>query len=112
MRLRGVSYDWRQSEFPTVNFNKGRQVGFIAQELAEVLPEVVTKDEQGYRVAYSSVVPVLAEAIKEQQETIAGLKQENARLKARNDETESRLANLETTLKQMMQNNRRPRRGK
>ena len=112
LRLRGVSFDWRQSEFPTVNFNKGRQVGFIAQELAEVLPEVVTKDEQGYRVAYSSVVPVLAEAIKEQQQTIAQLKQENAKLKARiadtdarlharNAEMVARLTNLETKVKRL-----------
>jgi len=49
-------------------------VGFIAQELERVLPEAVTKDEKGYRVAYSEVVPLLVEAIKEQQREIDGLK--------------------------------------
>jgi len=73
-RLRGVSFDWRQEEFPELNFSKDRNLGFIAQEIKEVLPEVVSQDSKGYySVAYSNVVPVLVEAIKEQQQTIAQL---------------------------------------
>lgn len=73
-RLRGVSFDWRREEFPELNFNKGRNLGFIAQEIKEVLPEVVSQDSKGYySVAYSNIVPVLVEAIKEQQSTIAQL---------------------------------------
>jgi len=71
-RLRGVSFDWRKEEFPELNFSAGRNLGFIAQEIKDVLPEVVSQDAKGYySVAYSQVVPVLVEAIKEQQKTIA-----------------------------------------
>ena len=112
LRLRGVSFDWRRDEFPDLNFSQGRQVGFIAQETAGVLPEAVTTDGQGYhRMAYAEVTPVLVEAIKEQQQTIEQLKQENNRLKARNADTEARLAVLETTVKRAMDHHRRqPRR--
>jgi len=41
-----------------------------------VLPEVVNQDEQGlYSVSYGGVVPVLIEAIKEQQKEIEKLKE-------------------------------------
>jgi hypothetical protein len=66
--LRGVSYDWRQEEYPEKNFEHRRQIGFIAQEVKEVLPEVVSQDGEGYySIGYSRIIPVLVEAIKEQQ---------------------------------------------
>jgi hypothetical protein len=71
LRLRGVSFDWRRDEFPDMKFENKRQLGFIAQEIKDVLPEVVTTDAKGfYAVGYDRVVPVLVEAIKEQQKTI------------------------------------------
>ena len=43
-----------------------RSAGVIAQEVQEVLPEVVTEDENGYMsVAYGNMVGLLVEAIKE-----------------------------------------------
>ena len=55
------------------------QYGFIAQEVKEILPSVVTYDEHKklYAVAYDAVIPVLVEAIKEQQAEIDN-QQENA----------------------------------
>jgi hypothetical protein len=71
LALRGVTYDWRADQFPDKRFGKGQQVGFIAQEVEKILPQIVTKDRNGYRaVDYSKVVPVLVEAIKEQQAQI------------------------------------------
>ncbi len=71
LALRGVTYDWRTEQFPEKRFGKGRQVGFIAQEVEKILPQIVSKDRNGYRaVDYSKVVPVLVEAIKEQQAQI------------------------------------------
>ncbi len=77
LKLRGVEFSWKQDEYPEHNFSEERQVGLIAQEVAEVLPEVVNKsnDEKGfYSVSYGRIVPVLIEAIKE-------LKAENDLLK-------------------------------
>lgn len=71
MQLQGVTYDWRTSQFPERNFETTRQIGFIAQEVEKILPELVNEDANGYKsVEYSKVVSVLTEAMKEQQELI------------------------------------------
>lgn len=91
--LRGVSYDWNREAFPAKNFPQGRSIGFIAQEIEKVLPEVVSKDTDGfYSVAYSEVIPVLVEATKE-------LRNENAGLRASLAEQGKRLAELEAANK-------------
>lgn len=74
-KLRGVSYFWRRDEFPDRNFETGRQTGVIAQEVQEILPESVRERTDGYlAVEYNSLIPVLIEAIKEQQKQIDELK--------------------------------------
>ncbi len=71
LNLQGVNYDWKIDEFPDKHFNEGQQLGFIAQEIEEVLPLVVQTDKEGYKsVDYSRLTPVLVEAIKEQQTII------------------------------------------
>jgi hypothetical protein len=66
-RLRGVTFNWN----PELNKSPNTQIGFIAQEVEAVLPEIVSTDKEGYKsVAYSNAVPVLVEAIKEQQTQI------------------------------------------
>ncbi len=80
--LRGVSFDWKKDQHPELDLPDGRQIGLIAQEVEKVVPEVVSADDQGTRsVAYGSLVPVLIEAIKEQNKRI--------------DELEKRVAQLE-----------------
>ena len=65
--MRGVSYNKIGEQ--------EKKVGVIAQEILEVLPEVVSQDETGtYSVAYGNIVSVLIEAIKEQQKQIDELK--------------------------------------
>ena len=51
------------------------QVGVVAQEVEAVLPQAVTMDLDGYKsVQYDKLIPLLIEAIKEQQEEIDQLK--------------------------------------
>ena len=70
-KLNGVSYLWKQDEFPEKEFSDDRQVGLIAQDVEKILPEVVKTDEEGYKsIAYSQIVPVLIEAVKSQQKII------------------------------------------
>ena len=60
-----------------VTFEKGLQpsLGVIAQEVEEVLPELVKTDTDGMKsVAYGNMVGLLIEAIKEQQKQIQELK--------------------------------------
>ena len=52
-----------------------RQAGVIAQEVLEVLPEVVIENDEGmYSVAYGNVVALLIEAIKELKAEVDELK--------------------------------------
>jgi hypothetical protein len=51
-------------------------LGFIAQEVEKIIPEIVTKDKtnEEYRsVKYDKLVALLVEAIKEQQKQIDSL---------------------------------------
>ncbi|MCB1144861.1 MAG: tail fiber domain-containing protein [Leptospiraceae bacterium] len=65
-RLRGVSYTWKQKENKDLKFNKGRDLGFIGQEVEKIIPEAVSKDDKGIlSLAYSNIIPVVVEAIKE-----------------------------------------------
>lgn len=69
--LKGVYYDWDYSAYPDRKFSKGHQIGFIAQDIEKILPEVVLKGEDGFlSVDYGKVTPLLLEAIKEQQTII------------------------------------------
>ncbi len=75
-QLRGVSDLWRRNKFPEKGFAEGRQLGLIAQEVAEVLPELVKSNHDGsLTVSYSQLIPVLTEALKEQQVLIDQLLQ-------------------------------------
>ncbi len=68
LTIRGVSYFWKTKEFPEKNFTDDKQLGFIAQEIEKIYPEVVFTDKDGYKsVDYSRLTPVLVEAMKEQQ---------------------------------------------
>jgi hypothetical protein len=67
LSLRGVTYN-------KISESKS-SMGVVAQELLEVIPEVVHENEDGmYSVAYGNIVAVLIEAMKEQQEQINDLK--------------------------------------
>lgn len=74
-QLRGVSFEWVAD---------GRHdIGVVAEEVAEVLPELVRHDDAGRArgVDYSKLTAVLIEAMKEQQEQIRELERRIADLK-------------------------------
>jgi hypothetical protein len=74
LQLQGYYYFWKQDEFPDKEFSAKRQIGFTAQELEVLFPEIVQTDTEGYKsVDYSRMTPILVEAIKEQQKQIEAL---------------------------------------
>ncbi|MBP6754875.1 MAG: tail fiber domain-containing protein [Bacteroidia bacterium] len=78
MQMRGVTFDWKTKEFPSRTFSEKRSMGFIAQEVEQVVPEVVQSENttEGYKsVQYDKIVALLVEAIKEQQKQIEQLQQ-------------------------------------
>ena len=68
LSLRGVTFEWKDK-------TKGEetQYGFIAQEVEEIIPELVTSGETKY-LNYTGIIPVLIEAIKDQQKQIDELR--------------------------------------
>ena len=82
--MQGVEFDWRQEEYPELDLFLHPEVGLLAQEVETVLPAVVRENEAGYKtVNYACLVPVLIEAIKEQQHSIKKLQGQVSLLKAR-----------------------------
>jgi len=74
--LQGVYFNWNQKDFPQKDFGSQNELGFIAQDVEKIVPEVVTKEKNNeeYRaVKYDKVVALLVEAIKEQQKQIEEL---------------------------------------
>ena len=63
-----MGFEWKDKER-----GKGIQQGFIAQEVEKIIPELITGGETKY-VNYQGIIPVLVEAIKEQQKQIDELK--------------------------------------
>ena len=73
-QLGGYTFDWIPKE--GIHSHEGRDVGVIAQEVEEVLPEVTTTRDNGYKaVKYEKIVPLLIECIKAQQSQIDELKE-------------------------------------
>lgn len=100
MRMRPVSYRWIEDDGLT-------HLGFIAQEMEQILPEVVRKPQKisseiaatngekgvtAYAMAYAEMIPVLTKAIQEQQLVIEKLQAQITAL-----QTEKTTAQLENT---------------
>ncbi|MBR4215322.1 MAG: tail fiber domain-containing protein [Bacteroidales bacterium] len=81
MKLNGVTFNWDKSNPKNANASTTLQYGFIAQEIEKVIPELVSETSDGYKtVNYVGVIPVLTQAIQEQQQEIEQLKEENKKL--------------------------------
>ena len=79
-QLNGYEFDWIEKE--GIHENEGHDVGVIAQEVEKVIPEIVQTRDSGYKgVKYEKIVPLLIEAIKEQQTQIEELKQQIEEIK-------------------------------
>jgi hypothetical protein len=75
--INGIRFNYKNQDlFP------GQQVGVIADEVEKVVPEAVITNEDGNKmISYSSLIPLLIEAVKEQQKTIDALKLELSAIK-------------------------------
>ena len=72
-KIRGVEFDWNDKQ----DLYTGHDTGVIAQEVKEVLPEVVTERENGYlAVKYEKMIGLLVESIKDLKAELDELKQQ------------------------------------
>ncbi len=84
--LRPVHFFWRADQHPERAFGPQQSYGLMAQEVEQILPELVTTDADGYKAVNYSKLPLLAiQAIKD--------------LKSENDALKKRLAAIEAYLK-------------
>lgn len=86
--LKGVTYLWNTEKFKEQNFGKEKQIGFLAQDVEKIIPEVVSTDSKGYKsMSYDKLTVVLVEAIKElkakNDAKLSALEKENSELKQR-----------------------------
>ena len=92
MQLQPKSYEYKRDEFDFINLAEGKHHGFIAQHLEEVLPELVgtatqpmsdDKNPQMFEFKTANtieLIPILTQAIREQQKLIEELQQQVAQL--------------------------------
>ena len=102
MQLDGIYYNWKADEFEHMGFNDDRQIGFIAQDVESVMPELVKKDAKGYlSVNYSKTAVLVVEGMKEQQRLIEKQQDEIKRLNDTINDFENRIKELEAHLKKI-----------
>ncbi|ALW86558.1 hypothetical protein AUC43_16605 [Hymenobacter sedentarius] len=92
MAMRPVRYAWKKTPSQT------NKIGFIAQELQKVVPEVVsvgTDANQTMGVNYAELVPVLVKALQEQQAQLDTMRGRAEKAEAAVQTFESRLRALE-----------------
>lgn len=81
-QIRGVTYDWKDDYLESKGgeddyFNRKHDVGVIAQEVEEVLPEVVAERKDGTKaVRYEKLTALLIESVKELKAEVDTLKAE------------------------------------
>ena len=83
LALRGVSYNFKPQTLANlldtttiiVNTPPKLEIGLIAEEVEQIVPEAVATDDHGIKgVAYNNLVPLLIEAFKEQNQELQDLK--------------------------------------
>jgi hypothetical protein len=94
-KLRPVSFTWKDhSDCKT-------HIGLLAQEVESVIPDAVEKGDdpaEPMGMNYGTLVPVLVQAIKDQQKQIEAARSENAELCEQSAELRARLERLETIM--------------
>lgn len=80
-KLRPVSYFWNEKG-KKKGGNAQLQYGLVAQEVEKVLPNIVSTDNEGYKsVNYNELIPLLLQAVQEQDKKITELQKEIQLLK-------------------------------
>ena len=75
LKLNGVEFDWIKEHFDIHGYD-GNDVGVIAQDLKDVLPQALRINDSGYyAVRYEKIIPLLIECIKELNNEIKILKE-------------------------------------
>ena len=95
-RINGYEFDWNEKHEVYKNTH---DIGVIAQEIEEVLPEIVVEREDGYKaVRYEKIIPLLIESNKDLVQRVEGLEQTIKEKDEKYEELEKRMKKLEELL--------------
>lgn len=73
LKLNPVEFDWNENQ----KAYEGHDIGLIAQEVKEVIPEIVGEKSSGYLgIKYEKLIPILAGATQEQDAQIQELEKQ------------------------------------
>jgi len=85
MQLKPVTFDWKNPNQGIRDVKTGtvaKSIGFIAQDVETVLPELVFTDSVGHKLMnYTGIIPILTKSIQELTTQVNALKKEVALLK-------------------------------
>jgi hypothetical protein len=105
--IKPVRFTWRFTEFPDRQFDSARQIGFLAQQMRAIVPEVVAEGSDGsLSVDYGRLTPVLVEAVKELHSIVQDKDAQLATQREINQQQQSQIDDLTTrlaALEQMIQ---------
>lgn len=103
LKLEGVSYNWINKEV----FGNKKQIGFLAQDVEKVFPEVVvTNETTGFKsIAYDHLVAPLIEAFKELVSMIISSEELANKNSRQISSLNEKIAQLENENKKLMQEN-------
>ena len=91
LQLNPVTYYWIDK-----SVDESRQIGFIAQEVEKIFPELVKTNEKGQKAMnYSQLVSPIVKALQELHLKNIELEKENKRLKSQNEDIIKRIERLE-----------------
>lgn len=96
-KINGKYFYWKNQEFPDKNFEEGRDLGVIAQEVEEIFPEAVSTNKvTGYKsVAYTKLVAPLIEGVKELWSMVTDNDEDIEKLRKENQELKEKIAAME-----------------
>ena len=67
-------FEWIENK--DIHPYEGKDIGVIAQEIENIIPEIIVKRNNGFlAVKYEKIIPLLIECIKENSKNIEGLKE-------------------------------------
>lgn len=86
-QLRPISFEFNSDAFKKLALPKGKQYGFVAEDLQQILPGLISKEQKWYtagkndqravttsKIDYEILIPLLVGAIQEQQAQIDELR--------------------------------------
>ena len=115
LKLRGVSFYWKNREEMAAakgvpadsldyNYDSKKHIGVIAQELEAEYPELVLTDVDGFKsVSYSTLTPILIEAVKELKAEKDELKAEKDALEAKVTAQDKKIEELEAQMREILE---------